>query len=225
MRDKEFVANGEAYITSRECEPMKCNFCGKETRTHIRVPSLSLYLWWCEDCQKVPTQSWECLDSSNFEDDYSGPIGHFESYLDFYIKSGYPYYRAQQLAIDQYRMWIKRKQSTDYTNDLKDEETPRFKMNISSIIDLNKSVERILSLLDDKERKVLALCIEEYRLDEILNSDLRDRLFADINTKLVESYSKVGKARALGYSFKDRSLKSYHKTLGSLAQKSQTILK
>lgn len=73
-----------------------------------------------------------------------------------------------------------------------------------TIIDLNKVMVSILPKLSDLERKALAILFEEHQIDELLNEDIREKLYTGINTKELDKYSKVKKSQFLGLSTRNQ---------------------
>jgi hypothetical protein len=248
--EKEYV-QGDAYISNRDSEPVVCNWCGEITRTHIRVPSLNTYLWWCESCNQIPKISWKSFVANirKFDD---SPVEKYDSLIVYYMEIGFPGWRAKQLATDEYRKSIRREFSTGYNyqipNKLDDlnslshidtqntdltyfesreiayETTIAQEVGISSILDLNNLLRKIIPLLNEKEIQIIALITEEIRIDEYLSEEIKNILFKDLDTHEIEKYSKKGKARLLGFNANNSTLKKYTTTVNSVFRKVKGVM-
>jgi len=211
---KEFV-NGDAYVVSDEGEAVMCK-CGNKTRTYIRVPSLNMYLPWCRACNRVPEETWKEIKPrvDNF-DAQEQDLFNVE-YSEF-MRSGFDPVTAWRLAIDLYRKRRREKPLDE------DEEKFSDEVSTESIIDLNVLLIKIVKRLTDEERKILALEIEEMKVDQYLSESVRAELFRDVPVD-VPKYSKKEKARVLGYSTKDHTLKSYRKAWETMIRKAKVVM-
>ena len=219
-KERDYV-NGRAYISSRDNAPVVCNFCGESTTTHIRDPILNTYIWWCEKCQKVPETGWGPMLSMKKPDDNTGGIDIFDVFVEDYISMGFPYVRAVQHAIIQYREWIGRRSLIDL-----DQISESFvasmlsdKVSIPNVIDMNTTIKELLKGLSEQDRKVLAILAEQYGIVDYLFPEVIAELFKGIDTKGLVKYTDKEKSNFLGFDPKDHTLRAYHRAVDSLVKR------
>lgn len=205
VEDVEYV-NGDAYISSRELkESMICDFCGNETRTHIRVPSLNTYLWWCESCQMVPPGGWSILTPETAYYEFpEQTMSHKEILtkgINHYMKSGLSYQTSFRLAVGDLRRIVRKRKRFALNLEVienVDVETDEYDHIQTISMDINVVINRLVANLNDIQRKVLALSVEKQRLDELLTEDSRNILFEDMDTKEIVDYSRTEQLEFLG---------------------------
>lgn len=225
MADIEYV-NGDAYVSSRNLkEYIICDFCGNETRTHIRVPSLNTYLWWCETCQKVPSDGWSILTPEtafyNLPENQMPYRFIVSRGLKHYKKFGLSYQKSFRLAIDDLRCIIKRRKLHDIIDDNRNKEN-EYDYIKTVLIDINTVIKKLVANLNDSQRKVLALSIEKHKLDELLTEDNRTTLFDGIDTQGIQSYSRTEQLEFLGLDYSTSG--NYYRRKKEIAIEGKRIL-
>lgn len=247
MKEKEFV-NGDAYIVSRNWKPVTCNWCNSTTTTSIRVPSLMMYLSWCEQCQKVPYSSWKTHKKMFTSSDDIQSISVFDSLLNEYYLTGCDLKTAHNLAVNEYNKSksnisfehlsstsFQHAKNIDVSDDLIDNSNLKENLNsaithdydnlISNIIDLNAILKKVLVILTDQEREILVLILHKHQIDNFLTDNIKMLLYnnVDINTLDNTKLNQIGIAKFLGYH--DRiAFWKYQKTIKTLITKTKNIL-
>lgn len=251
MEKKEFV-QGDAYIASRSWKPTHCNWCGGTTTTTIRVPSLNMYLAWCESCQKVPYTSWYIPQNKKISN--NSTTSFFDSIVNEYYFTGCNLRDANRIAIAEARK-TKNEVSLEGLDTLESireacasEDYGEYLYNIdynagplfdswienisinnnhllSHIIDLNYILDKVLCVVNDQEREILILIIHKYQLDNYLSDNIKVKLYKDFDLDASDTVkiTQKGVAEFLGY-HDNTAFRRYKKTIGTLIQKTKKIL-
>lgn len=113
--------------------------------------------------------------------------------------------------------------SPEFPNEISISQIPEFPIystfKTDTIIDLNKAMITILPKLSNLERKALAILFEEHQIDELLNDDIREKLYTGIDTKELDKYSKVKKSQFLGLSTRNQVQYKLNKIENSVIDK------
>lgn len=249
---KEYVL-GNAYIASRNWKvTITCNFCGHETSTVIRDPDLGVYLGFCESCQRVPHSAWHIPEFPEKIIREGKTIDLFDSLMEEFELTGFNKVIAWRLAVWTIRKSQREvffndnmeKYTTNYSKQVdnekgipEDENMPSISMwledymelehqYLSEIIDVNILLKQILSVINDEERRILAVLISEYQLDKDLSQDTVSDLYRDLDMRCDIKFSERKIAAFLGYQTqKSPGVRKYLRALNSLKRKVTNILK
>ena len=225
VQERDYVS-GDAYISCRDGEPRICNFCGEVTTTHIRIPSLTSYAWWCEKCQKIPETGWDYLSPMVDFSDSSEGATQYKSFLDCYSRNGLNYKWTRYFLLDQLRDYLRDVRYKGYDKSIsKISDTPIYENDlVSSIVDFNTLIEMMLKIMSGDERKLLAIKVEENNIGKYLSDEISSNLFKDFDSKELSKYNYRAKAKLLNVNPEDKCLRTFHKLESSLSKKLSKVI-
>jgi hypothetical protein len=230
MRER-VVEGGDFYFKSLESEPFACHICGQVTRVSIIDNETEMELPFCVRCEAVPKDGWKQWETrargmvqalGKGPKEVSESISLFSDEVLSLKKEGFTSRLANHRGVSYYRKYHKLFVHVDETQI---EEVEFYHPTVDQLIDLNDLIltfwEKDLSKRPMVYEILFAALLYESRLVELLTEELQEKVLVlienipeEVLNSLDTKLTYEERARALGFSYKDRSFKTYWKTHG-----------